>query len=198
MFRIELKKDDMNAEKLDAGDSILLECPDTKLGGVGLAFLSSDTSKTQGRPTLKIYDPLKKMFGLTMEDKCIISKFNGKVRRATKVIVSDVSAIDNPVQPEIAHALGYWVGSSLGMLGVIEYSDGIDLIESQDIFNTSVLDIRLMLGLVSEVPFSKRENTRSWKFSRKIRMKQMVSSSSDKMSVSKIFWQFSIFGSSGI
>lgn len=129
MFRIELKKDDMNAENLVAGDSILLECPDTKAGGVGLAFLSSDTSKTQGRPTLKIYDSLKKMFGLTMEDKCIISKFNGKVRRATKVVVSDVSAMDNPIQPEIAHALEYWVGSSLGMLEVIGYSDGIELIE---------------------------------------------------------------------
>ncbi|KAE9972619.1 hypothetical protein BLS_001911 [Venturia inaequalis] len=119
MFRIELKKDEMNAENLVAGDSVLLECPETKVGGVGIASLANDTSKTTGKPTLKIYDPLKKCFGLTMEDKCTISKFNGKIRRAGKVVVTDVSSADNLVVEEIKHALEYWVISALGHIPYI-------------------------------------------------------------------------------
>lgn len=116
MFRIELKKDEMVSENLESGDSILLECPDTKAGGIGLVFPATDTSKSTGKPTIKIYDPLKKCFGLTMEDKCTILKFNGKVKRARKVVVADVSSADNPVMEEVQHALEYWIVSALGML----------------------------------------------------------------------------------
>ncbi|TLD37684.1 AAA-domain-containing protein [Venturia nashicola] len=119
MFRIEMKKDEMVAENLIQGESILLECPDTNAGGVGTVYQAQDTSKSTGKPTIKIYDPLKKCFGLTMEDKCTISKFNGKIRRARKVVVTDVSTSDNPVVEEIRHALEYWVGSALGHIPYI-------------------------------------------------------------------------------
>ena len=129
MFRIEMKRDDMAAENIAAGDPILLECPDTKAGGVGIAFLSSDVSKTQGpRPIAKIYDPLKKMFGLTMEDKCAISKYKGQFILATKVIVSDVTPASNHVPAEIVHALEYWVGVSLGEYNSFHHAVRIVLI----------------------------------------------------------------------
>ena len=115
MFRIEMKRDDMAAENIAPGDPILLECPETKAGGVGIAFLSSDVSKTQGlRPIAKIYDPLKKMFGLTMEDKCVISKYGNQFKLATKVIVSDVTLASNPIPVEVQGDLDTWVSLSLG------------------------------------------------------------------------------------
>jgi hypothetical protein len=115
MFRIELKRDDMAAEKLATGDPILLECPETKTGGIGIAWLSNDPSKPQGpRPIAKIYDPLKKVFGLTMEDKCVISKYKGPLRMATKVVVSDVTPSSNPMTKEAAEVLHFCVKSSLG------------------------------------------------------------------------------------
>lgn len=124
MFRIEMKRDDMATENIAAGDPILLECPDTKAGGVGIAFLSSDVSKTQGpRPTVKIYDPLKKMFGMTMEDKCTVSKFKGKFKLATKVVVSDVTPASNPVPAEILDVLESWVAVSLGTTNLITHWD---------------------------------------------------------------------------
>jgi hypothetical protein len=130
MFRIEMKRDDMAAENIAPGDPILLECSETKAGGVGIAFLSSDVSKTQGpRPIAKIYDPLKKMCGLTMEDKCTISKYKDPLQPATKVIVSDMTPANNPVPPEVASYLEHWVGVSLGTEVYINILEIIELTE---------------------------------------------------------------------
>jgi len=124
MFRIEMKRDDMTAENIAAGDPILLECLETKAGGVGIAFLSSDVSKAQGpRSIAKIYDPLKKMFGLTMEDKCAISKYRGQFNMAAKVIVSDVTPAGNQVSMENSNYLNYWVSNSLGKYGSVNHAD---------------------------------------------------------------------------
>lgn len=118
MFNIELKKGDMDAEGIARGEAILLECPDRKAGGVGVAFLSTDLSPSTGKnnPIIKIYEPLRECFRLSHEDKCVISKFSGRGRRVGLVRVEDVSKEDNPVREEVRHAVAYWVGCALGML----------------------------------------------------------------------------------
>jgi hypothetical protein len=113
MFRIELRGDEMIAENIVHGENILLECPETKSGGVGIAFLSNDVPKNQV-PIARISDSLKDIFGLKMSDKCIVSKYEEHLPLATKVVLSDVTAASNPVPVEVMEDLEYWVSLSLG------------------------------------------------------------------------------------
>ncbi|QDS75764.1 hypothetical protein FKW77_008675 [Venturia effusa] len=118
IFRIELKQNDMKAEGLIPGDAVLLTCSKTKSGGVGVAFLSSDTSPSKvGSSTIKIFESAKTLFGLTLQEKVTIRKWGGvgeKIGEAKVVKLVDVSGPGNAVMPEVAHSLGYWVGSALG------------------------------------------------------------------------------------
>lgn len=128
MFRVELKKDDMKAEALEEGDAVLLSCSKTRSGGVGIAFRSTDTSPSKvGSSVIKVYEPLKSLFGLSLGEKVTVRKWGGVgegIGRARLVKVVDVSAADNAVMPEVAHKLGYWVGCALGMLDSVFIAEG--------------------------------------------------------------------------
>jgi hypothetical protein len=115
-FRIQMKKEDMKAKGVSNGDRILLSCKsdvDTR-SGVGIAWLSSDApSKNQGSaPFVKISHAQNGRCGFEYKNKCMISKFEGELKRIDTVHIVDINAgkIDNDATCELKS----WAAIGLG------------------------------------------------------------------------------------
>jgi hypothetical protein len=94
LFRVEMKRDDMAAEGLKSGDAISVTSHTTGKGGVGIAYPSSETAKSQGNASfVKVHDRLRKLMGLDLTDKCSIEKYEAGQRRAKTVILSEEGVV---------------------------------------------------------------------------------------------------------
>lgn len=115
-FRVEMKRDDMGTIK--PGDRILITSQTGK-GGVGIAFLSSDTSKSSGLNSfVKVSSELRGFLGLELSEKCEISKFEGGLRGAKKVTVVEKGNI--AIGEELGEEdLRFYVGVALNQLDAI-------------------------------------------------------------------------------
>jgi thiamine monophosphate kinase len=89
LFRVEMKKDDMAVDGIKPGDAIIVTSQSTGKGGVGIAYLSSDTAKSQGNNSfVKVQPKLRDLMGLELSDKCFVSKYEGSQRRVNTVTLS--------------------------------------------------------------------------------------------------------------
>jgi hypothetical protein len=114
LFRIEMKKDDMMAEGIKAGDAIAVTSQTTGKGGVGVAYLSSDTAKSQGNNSfVKIHPKLREFMGLELSEKCSITKYEGGQRRIKIISLSEKGGPHNDGLS--TSAVGHWAATTLGM-----------------------------------------------------------------------------------
>jgi len=113
LFRVEMKRDDMNAENVKPGDPVLITSQNGK-GGVGIAFLSSDTTKSSSPNSfVKVSPELRDFLGLDLTEKCEIKKYKGSLRKLKKIWVGEKG--NNVIGEELGQdEMVYWASSSLG------------------------------------------------------------------------------------
>ena len=114
LFRIEMKRDDLASEGLKSGEAISVISQTTGKGGVGIAWLSTETAKSQGNTSfVKMHPKLREFMGLELSDKCCIARYEGTQQVIQSMAVSLTGKCTADANSEdIVH----WAGVALGRL----------------------------------------------------------------------------------
>ena len=111
LFRVEMKRDDLAAEGLKPGDAVSVVSQAGR-GGVGVAWLSIDTAKSQGNsPFIKMHPRLRDFMGLELSDKCSIARYDGPQQIIKTVEIQQSGKHGSEMS---AGDLQHWAGIALG------------------------------------------------------------------------------------
>lgn len=108
--RVFMSMKNLKSLGLDIGDYVLLQQPDHSPKAVGVAWNLKADSKDQARVAC-IEEPIRDLFGLKMEEKVTISKFEPqRLQHAHKIVVQELEPGSSVLPRE---ALEFWAKVAL-------------------------------------------------------------------------------------
>ncbi|KAF2398525.1 AAA-domain-containing protein [Trichodelitschia bisporula] len=129
-FRIYVTPGEMKDESLTPGDLVLLRSEITHAGGVGIAWRSTDPNAGGPKSTtvLKVHSVLRECAALDLKDRYVLTKWKGRLRRARRVVLVDITPDAAPIADEDERGmLEHWAGVTLLQLEALGPGGTLDV-----------------------------------------------------------------------